>query len=182
MWIAKLDEAAGATRQWQIRTLLKEHSMAKQHQNSGQRGQSTESEQMKPERPQSERSSASQGQSGKPTKEQQAQGQMRPADQQKHPGASSSGSNQGAQRHHKESQAGQLSTANDEESPKTNPSEDERGESFKRGALDTQYDTGSDKPDKSGAQSPKQTNPGSSEKSTGADRDTMSGSRPGGRS
>jgi hypothetical protein len=79
------------------------------------------------------------------------------------------------------------------------------GDSMRRGALDTQYGTrsgmkseasqparsgssgSSDSSDSSGAggtdtEPPEAPNPGSSEESTGADRDTMSGPRPGGRS
>lgn len=112
--------------------------------------------------------------------------------------------NRGEQRHQKESQASQMSSANVEESPHMDRGDSRGGsgqskggsahasEAPKRGAVDTQY--GTDSSMKSGHASGKPSaskqdaehadtpNPGSSEKSSGADRDTMSGSRPGNRS
>jgi hypothetical protein len=111
--------------------------------------------------------------------------------------------NRAEQRHQKESQVAQLSAANVEESPHMDRGESEggsgeslpagqtqrAGEQHKRGAVDAQYGTKSDAksaadrtaPSKSSAEGPRsQTpNPESSEESSGTERDTMSGPRPG---
>jgi hypothetical protein len=126
--------------------------------------------------------------------------------------------NRVAQRHQKQSRAGQLSTANAEESPHMDRGDsaegtgeslshgrEEAAKSLRRGALDTQYGTksslksgGTDAgaPGKGGGQDaaapnaasdtskqsdrvPEAPNPGSSEDSSGAERDTMTSSRPG---
>ncbi len=113
------------------------------------------------------------------------------------------GDNRAEQRNQKENQVAQLSAANVEESPKMDPGDSAGGEGesldagqskesnqpLRRGALDTQYgtksatktsskDTGkaSGRADTERAQLP---NPGSSEESSGSERDTMSGPRPG---
>lgn len=105
-------------------------------------------------------------------------------EQQQHQG------NQDAQRHQKQHQAGQMS-ADKEQSPKMDRGDSEggSGESIRRGALNTQYDADGDKAQQkessqggSGQSKPHAANPGSSEKSTGSERDTMSGSRDSGRS
>jgi hypothetical protein len=109
-----------------------------------------------------------------------------------------------AQRHQKQSQAGQLSSANAEESPHMDRGDsaegageslshgrDDAAKSLRRGALDTQYGTKSsmksggdaaapaDDTSKHGDRAPQAPNPGSSEESSGAERDTMTSSRPG---
>ena len=109
------------------------------------------------------------------------------------------------QRHQKETQVAQLSAANVEESPFMDRGDSEggageslpagesqrAGEQQKRGALDAQYGT---KSDSKGAASDRSSssakggssdassqapNPGSPEQSSGSERDTMSGPRPG---
>lgn len=123
-------------------------------------------------------------------------------------GSASRADNRVEQRHQKQSRAAQLSAANVEESPHMDrrdsaggsgqslgeaPGTQKPGETAKRGALDTQY--GTDSAGKAGqggrassggsgasgrGEAPSQVpNPGSSEESSGTDRDTMSGSRPG---
>lgn len=114
--------------------------------------------------------------------------------------------NRAARRHHRQSQAAQLGAANVEESPHMDrgDSAEGTGESLghgrdgrdaapkppQRGAVDTQYGTRSVQktgaPADAGAEASKggdrpgaAPNPGSSEESSGADRDTMTGSRPG---
>lgn len=113
--------------------------------------------------------------------------------------------NRAAQRHQKESQVAQLSAANVEESPHMDRGDSEggTGESLpagerqraggqqKRGAVDTQYGTKSadklaekDRASSSGTSSADDSStqtskPGSSEQSSGTERDTMSGPRPG---
>jgi hypothetical protein len=113
------------------------------------------------------------------------------------------------QRNQKQNRAVQLSAANVEESPHMDRRDsaqgageslpeggpDERaGESMRRGAVDTQYGTRSEQKtdaarnassggsgpstDDRAAEAP---NPGSSEESSGTERDTMTGPRPGGR-
>lgn len=131
--------------------------------------------------------------------------------------SSADAGNREEQRDQEQKQGAQLSAANVEESPHMDrrdsahgageslgsaPTSKEAGESFPRGALDTQYGTrsstktastaptpsagagmpsGSGKP--GGSDTPPQApNPGSSEESSGAERDTMSGPRPGSRS
>jgi hypothetical protein len=112
------------------------------------------------------------------------------------------------QRNQKQNQAAQLSAANVEESPHMDrrdsaagsgqslgeaPGVDESGASSERGAVDTQYGTRSaSKTGQAGRASsggsgsgsgqtgtPHAPNPGSSEESSGTDRDTMTGPRPG---
>lgn len=116
------------------------------------------------------------------------------------------GANRAEQRNQKENQIAQLSAANVEESPKMDPGDtpeasddalrDDKGKQpgnqVRRGAVDTQYGTHSEKKTTSpsgSADAPDSDNerrqtpdPGSSEQSPGAERDTMSGPRPGGRS
>lgn len=121
--------------------------------------------------------------------------------------------NGAVQRHHKQSQDGQLAPANVEESPhmdrgdsalgagesmshgrETSEEADRTAESTRRGALDTQYGTKSSmktgqppgsptgataETAKGGDRAPSAPNPGSSEESSGAERDTMTGPRPG---
>jgi hypothetical protein len=110
-----------------------------------------------------------------------------------------------AQRNQKQNRAVQLSAANVEESPHMDRRDsaqgageslpegapgERAGESMRRGAVDTQYGTRSElKTDVarnassggSGSSTPEAPNPGSSEQSSGAERDTMTGPRPGGR-
>lgn len=112
------------------------------------------------------------------------------------------------QRHQTQSQAAQLSAANVEESPHMDrrdsaggagqslgeaPAAQTPGEQSRRGALDTQYGTvstsktgpagrassGGSGPSDAAATAPQAPNPGNSEASSGSDRDTMTGSRPG---
>jgi hypothetical protein len=110
------------------------------------------------------------------------------------PGASSD--NRDEQRNQKQNQASQLSAADQQQSPKMNRGESAggSGESLRHGALDAQYGTDSSKSgqgqkhsagaeqSRPSGQSQSASNPGSSEKSTGSERDTMSGGREGGRS
>jgi hypothetical protein len=109
--------------------------------------------------------------------------------------------NRAEQRHQKESQVAQLSAANVEESPHMDRGDSEggagqslpagqtqrAGAEHKRGAVDTQYGTksgaqsatdrsGGDGSDGAAAQT---SNPGPAEQSSGSERDTMSGPRPG---
>jgi len=123
-------------------------------------------------------------------------------------GKATSADNRVAQRHHKESQAAQLSAANVEQSPHMDrgdsaagtgeslgeaPPTEHPGEPPQRGAVDTQYGTESatkvprpGRASSGGSGSSGQVNgaqaapnPGSSEESSGSERDTMTGSRPG---
>lgn len=123
-------------------------------------------------------------------------------------GQSSAADHRAEQRNQKQNQAAQLSAANVEESPHMDqrdsaggagqslgdaPGSKQAGESMRRGALDTQY--GTDSGSKSGGAgrassggsgasggkgpAPAAPNPGSSEESSGTDRDTLTGPRPG---
>lgn len=122
-------------------------------------------------------------------------------------GRSSAADHRAEQRNQKQNQAAQLSAANVEESPHMDKRDSgggtgqslgnaqasrQPGESLRRGALDTQYGTDSSKTGSAGRASsggsgassgkdvaPAAPNPGSSEDSSGTDRDTMSGPRPG---
>ena len=118
--------------------------------------------------------------------------------------------NKAAQRHHKQSQVAQLSQANVEESPRMDRGSDggageslERtpdsgaDESLRRDDTDEQYGTHSSMKagrassggsgssggvsTGTGVDDAKAPNPGSSEKSAGAERDTMTTARPGSR-
>jgi hypothetical protein len=111
--------------------------------------------------------------------------------------------NRAEQRHQKQSRVAQLSAANVEESPHMDRGDSEGGsgqslpggdnrraaDSHERGAVDTQYGTRSSTKTKQPAPATSGTaaddsasqssNPGSSEESSGTERDTMSGPRPG---
>jgi len=122
-------------------------------------------------------------------------------------GKATAADNRVAQRHHKESQAAQLSAANVEESPRMDRGDSEAGageslgdapptqrpaEPPQRGALDTQYGTDSStKVPRTGRASSGGSgsghgngpqvapSPGSPEDASGSERDTMTGPRPG---
>jgi hypothetical protein len=93
-------------------------------------------------------------------------------------------SNREEQRNQKQNQASQMSAADKGQSPRDRgDSAGGSGESLRQGALDAQYGTDSSKSGRTTDQAKPQSasNLESSEKSTGAQRDTLSGSRDSGR-